>query len=331
MTKTFRFCALMLLFSALPVPAQSADTMDGSQEAQVESRSLNRERRFFATVEFPLRYKLFTPDEGKLQSTVLRERAVYDEGEVLVELKNDALYLDLLQRRANLLDAQQNLSKVRIASQHGQASKQELSRAEEQLAIAKAYLTMAEEKNAALTLRAPFKGRAIRVSAKLLKAREQNVVEFPKGDLLTEFVSDDALVLQGRLDLPASSLDASAYKAKVDDNGRLVDAEIISMMFMGPGRTEQYDIRLKPPTTVLEKAPLGTSMPAVLMLPEKYAPRSIPRAFVLSRGDLHYCLVKRNGELVEVSLMLGEYDARFIEVFGELEPGETVILPGSRR
>ena len=324
MSRIVRLCAFLLAIIAFPVPAWS-------QEATVESRALHRERRFFATVEYPLRYKLFSPDEGKLGMSELRERTLYEQGALLVELKNDSLYLDLLQRRANLLDAQQNMSKVRISAQHGQSSRQDLSRAEEQLSIAKAYLDMAEERNRNLTLSAPFKGRAIRVSAKLLKADEQNIVEFGKGDLLAEFVSDDPFVLQGRLELPTSGLDSSAYKAKVDDNGRLTGAEIISMMFLGPGpgRTEQYDIRLKPPSAVLEKATLGTTIPAVLLLPEKYAARSIPRAFVMNKGDLHYCLVKRAGKMVEVSIMLGEYDAEYIEVFGELDPGETVVMPGS--
>ena len=323
--------AMTFLLSALFMPysvfaGEDSSALSGMNEATVESRLLYRERRFFSTVEYPIRFRIFAPEASRLKRNRIREGQVYPKDDILLELRNERLHVDLLQRKSDVLEAGQALSRLQIGLRHGQSSQQEVKRAEEKLEIAQAHLGIAEESFNSLIIRAPFQGRVIRVSAKLAKSGEQNVTEFAQGELLAEYVNDDALVLRGRLELPVGSQDPAAFKASIEDGGRLVEAKILSVHFTGPGdgKADQFEITLAMPDDA-DMQPLGGMIPARLLLPGKFAPRCIPRSFVLSKGDLRYCLVQRGGKAVEVNIMLGEYDDEHIEVFGELTPGETLL------
>ena len=295
----------------------------------VSPRELHRERRFFATVSYPLTYKVYALEGGTLVANNLVENREYEKGNPLVELKNDPFRLEQLQRRNTVLDAEQNLTRTRVELQHGKKTDGEYKKARESLEIAKGQLELADEAVAKLTTPAPFDGRAIRISAKLLKSGEQNTSDISKGDLLCEFVDNRPLVLKGNITLPVTGQDMADFRAIAERGGQKTPTEIISLTFLSQasGNHDNFEITLALPQLENSDLPLGTQVPVTLELPTKKAERVIPRTLVQSRGDLHYCLVRRGGKIEDVSIMLGEYDANYIEVFGNLELGEMVVKP----
>jgi hypothetical protein len=174
---------------------------------------------------------------------------------------------------------------------------------------------------------APFEGRALHVSAKLIKSQEQNVSEVGKGDLLCEFVDNRPLVLKGNITLPVSGQDTSVYTAIVERAGQKVEAEILSLTYLSQasGTHDNFEIVLALPELNNTELNLGTQVPVSIKLSVKKAELTIPRSLVQSKGDLHFCLVERDGKVEEVSIMLGEYDAGYIEVFGALKLGDLIV------
>ncbi len=327
-------CALLLLSGAAP---PLAGEKEPSIRATVERRELQREIPCFLALDYRTRFQIFAPQRGWLQSGALAVGKTYQSGEIVLELRNEELRETLLSRQDELAEAAMTLEKTRLGLGFGQTARRDVERAEARHSLAKARFQSAREAWESLRIAAPFTGWTVRFAPKLLSSANRNLTMVEKGDPLLEFVRMEPPVLRGIVRTGQPDIDPAGCRASVESNGSSIATKIMLCRLVEGDASRpdnsvfSYELVLELPCEKMRTRALGTSFPVILQLPPHEAARSVPRDFLLSEDGSPYCLVLRDGKPEKINVLAGERDALFVEIFGPLEPGDTVLLPSAGR
>lgn len=194
-----------------------------------------------------------------------------------------------------------------------------------QEALARAAVTAARRRLAALTLRSPVSGTVYGLPSWLGEAVR-------KGQLVASVVEPDRPRVRLRVDQP--------------DLPRVVVGQQLAVTFAGmPGR--QWDGRVIQVTAVLHRhdgrevgevigeiadpshvLPLNASVDARIVLARASNVLSIPRAALYREGDRHVVYLLRRGRVHRHEVAVGLIGLNEVEITGGLTAGERVVIAG---
>jgi len=242
--------------------------------------------------------------EMEAQSRVEREQAR------IVFLKSEKERLERLSRN--------NLS---AKSQLDQTSS-DLAVAESEEAIAQAQLGQAKVAMHVTQIRAPFDG--------IVTERLRNMGErLSVADEVIRLVDPNSLEIVARAPLNSVNFIEKSDELGIHNDFRQGKATVRTIVPFGDPQSHMFEVRLNADPEVWT---VGESVRLSMPTADEKAVLSVPRdALVLRRQGASVFKVKNDNTVEQVNVITGLGAGRYIEVIGDLNPGDRVVIRGAER
>lgn len=258
----------------------------------------------------------------------------FKKGDVLVQLNDQLLQLSLqdndanikrLKARVGLLNKQ--VSRLQKMAQN--ASTDERDEKESALMMAQqafAQAQIAKQRTlvqlAQTKIKAPFDGTVVE--------RLQQVGEFSQtGSQLIRLVNMDDLEIQVQAPLTAAKFVKAGQQVRVKDRQQQITTTVRTLVPVGDLRSRMMEIRVD----LTEKHwPVGSAVRVALPNSEYHEAVTVHRdALILRMEDIYVFVVDKDDNARRVSVTTGTGFNDYIEVKGEIEANDTVIVRGAER
>ncbi len=244
-------------------------------------------------------------------------------------LQRDEAKAVLERERARKAFAEQELTRLSGLAEKGLITRSRLglARTERDVAggewlAAKARLARLQDRLARTVIKAPFAGV---VSERMRRTGER--VE--PGNEVVRLVNPDSLEIQVRVthdNLPHLKMGS---KLKVTANPDSAIVEVRSVVPVGDEISRLYDVRLG---LTEKKWPAGTTVRVAVPAATPREVLAVPRdALVLRQSGISLFKVGENNEAVMVEVTTGAAQDDWIEVKGNINPGDKIITRGNER
>ncbi len=258
-----------------------------------------------------------------------------EKGDVLVRLDDDIIRLELEAAKAEIPPIKSRLDYLgretqrleKLAKQNNAAKSlldETQSRRDEaagQLEINKARFSMAQTRLDKTVIRAPFSG--------VISERYKTEGEWAsEGDDILKLVNTDLLEIQARI--PVRNID---YIKRGDEltattGERDIRAKVSTIVPVGDIRSRLYEIRMS-----LEEDEWMAGQALKIAIPDS-KPRTVTAvpsdALVIRQEKISVFLI-RDGVAEEVFVKTGMSNNGLIEIKGEIEPGDIIVIRGNER
>ena len=257
-------------------------------------------------------------------------------GGVLATLSDDQLLLqqqvqqaaiDNIEHRLVFLKSEvQRLSSLASKSMTSQTELEERiadrGQAVADLAAARAELAQLEVRISYLEIRAPFDGI---VTARLAKKGE--LVE--PGSKIVHLVDTNALELTAALPLSVYAFVKSGQQVAISSQLGRIEAPIRVLVPVADQRSHQMEIRVDMSAHLW---PVGLHAKVAVPSGPAQQALAVPRdALVLRRGGSSVFRINGNSTAEQVQVSTGLGAGAFIQVIGEIKPGDRVVIRGAER
>lgn len=251
-----------------------------------------------------------------------------DDRELLLALAESEAVL--IRERTGLSFADQELERLRTLVEKGLISSSQLdqaqstrdaARAEQQAAQAK--LDLINDRIKRTTIRAPFDG--------VVTQRYRRVGEHVEsGEEVLRLVNPTAVEVQVRIS--ANNLPFTPIGTPVSINGRSstrVASAIKSVVPVGDDVSRLYDVRLHLKDTAW---PAGTTVRVAIPTAQPRTVVAVPRdALVLRTDGIAVFKISEQNQAVRAEVRTGIAAKDMIEVIGDIQPGDRVVIRGNER
>ncbi|MDH5323919.1 MAG: efflux RND transporter periplasmic adaptor subunit [Gammaproteobacteria bacterium] len=272
---------------------------------------------------------------GRLQQVaevgrrVVEGKAVARIDNVMVKLRLDEARAAVEREKARLEFLREEMKRLqRLAKQNNTAkTRLEQTRSDREVArndleIARARLQLAQEELSRHVIRAPFSGV---IAERFMHPGERAAV----GDDIVHLIDPEAIEVQARV--PISTLgflqEGSTLEMKAD-SGTLVQGTVRTLVPVGDRRSRLLDLRVEFP-----KGNFRVGQPLRVALPTAQARTvmAIPRDALVLRRDGTSVFRIHEGKAEKLSVSTGIASGEFIEVIGNVNAGDQVVIRGGER
>jgi RND family efflux transporter MFP subunit len=272
---------------------------------------------------------------GKIE-WVAEVGAEVEAGDVIARLEQDdakfarddnAAQVDRLRARAVYLKSYYE----RFASLGAEAGESEASldemranrdEAQHALRQAETSLDRAEKNLERTVVRAPFAGRVV--------SQESQIGEFANpGTELVRLVDTKHLEVTARAPAGLTRNIAPGETIKVANGAESLDATVRAVVPVGEERSRMLEIRLELPETNWY---IGSAVRVSLPSERPRMATAVPRDALVLRADrVSIYKIAENNVAKRVDVELGAAEGDYIEVIGEIAPGDDVVIRGGER
>lgn len=172
------------------------------------------------------------------------------------------------------------------------------------------------------TVRAPFTG-------KVVERLQQPGSHTSAGEEVVRLVNVDQVEVSARAPLSVEPYLSEGMHVAVDGRGREGSGSIDRIVRVGDQRSRLFEVRIR-----LEGEPWVVGSAVRVALPSS-APRevvAVPRDALILRSDAIYVFrVKDDGTAERVAVETGIGDRARIEIVGDVEPGDQIVVRGGER
>ena len=280
--------------------------------------------------------RLATEVEGQLRQ-VAKVGTVVAENDVVARIDNtfvkiriDELQAAVERERARLQFLFQEVNRLeRLAKQNAAAqtrleqTQSEREVAKNELAIANTRLRQAKEERARHVVRAPFPGV---IAERFMRPGERADV----GDEVVRLIDANDLEIQARAPLASINYISEGMTLDVKtDVGEHVQSTLRTIVPIGDARSRLLDLRLD-----FKGVNWRVGQPVRVALPTAVAKEvlAVPRdALVLRRDGSSIFKINQDGAAEKVSVEIGIAAGDYVEVKGNLQDGDRVVIRGGER
>ncbi len=258
------------------------------------------------------------------------------KGDVLAEIDNSRLKLQLAELKAQVnraearkvfLRAEEKRMTQLASKKLASATLLEQTRADRQAAdsdleVAKVRLQQTEDDLDRSHIRAPFPGTVV--------ARLSNVGErLAVGDKVLRLVNSASLEIVTRAPLQYMPYSHPGDELVVTSGKINLSAPIRTLVAVGNERTHVFEMRLDLPPNTL---PVGQTVRVRVPVAEQVEVLAVPRDALILRGTGTSVLIIANGNSSrKIAVETGISEADWIEVIGDIQAGDQVIIRGAER
>ena len=198
----------------------------------------------------------------------------------------------------------------------------DLAVAESDVAIAKAQLDLAEVSMYVTKIRAPFNG--------VVTERLRNIGErLNIADEVIRVVDPDSLEVVARAPLGTVNFIATGDVLELYNDYRRGTAPVRTIVPFGNPQSHMFEVRLDADA---ETWTVGESLRLAMPTAEAREVLTVPRdALVLRREGASVFRVGMDQTVEQVKVITGLGAGEHIEVIGELQPGDTIVIRGAER
>jgi len=260
----------------------------------------------------------------------------FKKGEIIAQIQDTTFRLSLASAKARvarekskLKYLQREVGRLEELSKLNSAAKKQLDLAfsdrdvtQSELDVALLEVEQAKEQQSRTRIRAPFSGV---VSERLLRTGER----VDRGDIIVRFVDTESLEVQARV--PHSSIAHIARGTELNMliGSQLVSAAVRTVVPVGDDQSRLFDIRLDIPDIALSVGQvLKVAVPTAMARNALVVPRD---ALVMRRNGISVFKVLDDTTSERVAVKTGIADGLLIEVIGDIQAGERVVVRGSER
>ncbi|WP_455208234.1 efflux RND transporter periplasmic adaptor subunit [Kaarinaea lacus] len=280
--------------------------------------------------------KLATEVEGRLKK-VLEVGVRVKAGQVIatidntfVDLRIEELKSAVEREKARLVFLREEVKRLQRLAKQNNAAKTLLEQtqadreiAHNDLEIARTRLRQAEEEKWRHQIRAPFEGV---IAERYLQAGER----VAEGDVIVRLIDPKAMEVQARVPLKSINFVAENSKVNLQVNPpEIVEGEVRVIVPVGDELSRLMDLRIN-----FSGANWRIGQPVRVALPTA-APKevlAVPRdALVLRRSGTSIYRVNGDSKAENVPVQVGIASGDLVEVSGNLNPGDNVVIRGSER
>jgi RND family efflux transporter MFP subunit len=280
--------------------------------------------------------KLATEVEGRLKK-VLDVGVRVKEGQVVatvdntfVDLRIEELKAAVERERARLVFLREEVKRLqRLAKQNNAAqtlleqTQADREIAHNELEIARTRLRQAEEEKWRHQIRAPFDGV---IAERYLQAGER----VAEGDAVVRLIDPRAMEVQARVPLKSINFVNENSKVNLQVNApEIIEGTVRVIVPVGDERSRLMDLRI-----IFTGANWRIGQPVRVALPTA-APKeviAVPRdALVLRRSGTSIYRVNGDSKAENIPVQVGIASGDLVEVSGNLNPGDDVVIRGSER
>ena len=253
---------------------------------------------------------------AKIEDTVIRLRKEELQAEVeraMARLK----YLESEERRYVKL-AESNLAAA--AKLEETLSDRDVSRSD--LQVAKVRLAQIEDQLARTSIRAPFGGIVVE---RLMMPGERVDI----GRNVVRMVDQQHLEVIARAPLEYYSFVRPGQQLELRTGSVITSGTVRTVVAVGSEHTHQFELRLDIDS---DSFPVGQTLRVSIPTSDVRKALVVPRdALVLRPGGISVFLVGKDGKARQVMVTTGIGTGQHIEVIGDLDDGDTVIIRGNER
>lgn len=245
-------------------------------------------------------------------------RLTRDDSAAEVErLKARADYLDSLYQRYVSLGDEAGESEASLDQMRANRDEavQALKRAE--VALRRAEINLART-----DVRAPFAGRVV--------SQETQVGEFANpGAQLVRLVDTRRLEVTARTPAGLARNIAAGDLIEVLNGAEKLKAKVRAIVPVGDALSRMLELRLELPETSWY---IGSAVRVSLPAAQARTVTAVPRDALVLRADrVSVFVINQEGKAERVDVELGSAEGDFIEVIGDVEPGDQVVIRGGER
>lgn len=247
--------------------------------------------------------------------------AVRDNEAAVKRLEANASLLRTQRDRLGSLAAQNIASRSQI-----EEAESRLAMAEQELEQARVARDRAKLDLARSSIRAPFAGQ--------VAARERMAGEFVAvGTPLLRLVDTVNVEVVARAPLSAASALAKGQEVRVLEGDRIVESRIRSVVPVGDERSRMLEVRV---LLTAPAWPIGTAVQVELPAGEAHSAVTVPRDAIVQRQGASYVFRVDEKDTVErVSVKAASRGvvarADHVEISGNIEPGDRIVVRGAER
>lgn len=259
-------------------------------------------------------------EEGEVIARIDQADALFARDNNLAEvrrLRARATYLDSVYGRFADLGEESGESEVSLEEMRTNRDE-----AAQSLAQAEVALRRAETELERTEVRAPFAGRVV--------SQESQIGEFASpGAGIVRLVDTNGLEVTARAPAAlARNLDPGD-PVTVSYGAESVEAELRAVVPVGDERSRMLELRLALPNSDWY---IGSAVRVSLPAAAARTVTAAPRDALVLRADRISVFVIDEGDIARrVTVELGDAEGDFIEIIGDVEPGESVVIRGGER
>lgn len=190
------------------------------------------------------------------------------------------------------------------------------------LEVARARLAQNADALARTEIQAPFAGMVV----ERLKTPGERVSE---GDVVVRLVDHDSLEVVARVSLEYYAFTRPGQLLEVRSGKRRTTAEVRTVVAVGDEDTHQFELRLDLESRMF---PVGQTVRVAVPYDDLRDALTVPRdALVLRPDGQSVFVINGENQAQRVAVTTGVGAGEDIEVFGEISPGDQVVVRGNER
>ncbi len=327
--------------------ADAADATDGAQQAQqgpppaavsvakAEMRSLAPRSEVPGSVVSTRDSLVAAATSGKIE-WVAEVGAEVEEGDIIARIEpadaefdrdDSAAQVRRLQARANYLDSLyqrfvglgEDAGESESALDEMRSNRDEAIQAvvQAEVALRRTQINLDRTK-----VRAPFTGRVV--------SQETQVGEFANpGTQLIRLVDTSRYEVTARAPASLARNVKAGDSIRVVNGAQFMDAVLRAVVPVGDDRSRMLELRFELPDTAWY---IGSAVRVSLPSASARTVTSVPRDALILRADrISIFVISTDNVAKRVDIELGSAEGDFIEVIGDVQPGDSVVIRGGER
>jgi RND family efflux transporter MFP subunit len=253
---------------------------------------------------------------ARLDDVLVRAVLVEEQAQVTREQANVEFHQKELQRLAKLAkDNNAALSRL-------DESRRDLSIARSALSAARSRVTQTREKLVRTAIKAPFAGV---VAEQFIQAGEWA----DPGTAIVRLVDTEALELRARVPVSVLPYIHGNSELQLIVAGRPATGTVRALVPVGDEQSRLFELRL---TVDNDSLSAGESARIAIPTADPKSATVIPRdALVLRQNSSSVFRILDDSTADRVNVTIGMADGEFIEVLGDIQPGDRVVIRGGER
>ncbi|MBE9548255.1 MAG: efflux RND transporter periplasmic adaptor subunit [Proteobacteria bacterium] len=259
-------------------------------------------------------------EQGEAVAQIDDVRLQLRQRELLAQVEREKARLAFLRAEQERLS---KLAKKNLASstQYEQVISDRLV-AESDLVVANVRLEQVRDELARSSVNAPFPG--------IVVAHLSNVGEhLAVGTEVLRLVNVDNLEVVTRAPLEYMEFSNKGHQLEIISDGQVLQAPIRTLVAVGSERTHVYEMRLDLPANAY---PVGKALRVRIPVASRAEVLAVPRdALVLRSKGTAVFVIDADSKARQVMVETGISEQEWIEVRGDLEPGDKVVVRGAER